>query len=80
MKLSFSAYSLALSIDCLVQAEPVLQKRADTQALGQIFAYGTNITGLPLFVADGTAYLGNVTLSPLSTASNVTCEFFSRFV
>lgn len=74
MKLLDSIFSIVLPIISLVQAEPLIQRRAEAKPLGQIFAYGANITGLPLFVADGAAYLGNVTLSPILTASNVTCK------
>lgn len=37
------------------------QKRATTTALGSIYAYGSNISGSPVFVNDGIAYIGNST-------------------
>lgn len=57
-------------------AEPIRQRRANTTPLGQIYAYGNNISGFPVFVASGVAYIGNVSISTISGASNVTCKLF----
>lgn len=55
-------------------AEPIRQKRADSTPLGQIYAYGNNISGFPVFQASGVVYIGNVSTSTISGAANVTCK------
>jgi hypothetical protein len=74
MQLLKPILTLTLGLLGLAQAEPI-HKRATDGPIGKLYAYGTNISALPLFVADGTAYLGNVSLSTISGASNVTCKF-----
>lgn len=58
----------------LANAEPI-QRRVADQTIGKLYGYGKNISSMPLFVANGSAYLGNVTLSPYPDASNLTCGF-----
>lgn len=68
---------VALGLLGLGQAEPI-HKRLSDHPIGKLYGYGKNISGLPLFVADGTAYLGNVSLSTIPGASNVTCKSNGR--
>ncbi|KAF1352820.1 hypothetical protein EJ07DRAFT_135667 [Lizonia empirigonia] len=45
-----------------------------------LFGYGKDFGGLPLFYADGYAYIGEATQSNISNAAPVTCEFPSADV
>lgn len=78
MKFFSLTSAIALS-SCLGSALAAPQKRATTTPLGQIFAYGTNITGFPVFVSEGIAYIGNVSLATAAGAANVTCELANTF-
>ena len=78
MKFFSLTSAIALS-SCLGSALAAPQKRATTTPLGQIFAYGTNITGFPVFVSEGIAYIGNVSLATAAGAANVTCELADTF-
>ena len=78
MKFFSLTSAIALS-SCLGSALAAPQKRATTTPLGQIFAYGTNITGFPVFVSEGIAYIGNVSLATAAGAANVTCELQTSF-
>ncbi|KAK5129222.1 hypothetical protein LTR08_003746 [Meristemomyces frigidus] len=63
---------MALALGCTTAlASPSIQQRSDV-AVGPIYAYGTNITGLEVFVADSVAYVGNISLSTASSASHIT--------
>lgn len=73
MQLLKPTIALAVGLLGLAQAEPLGRRAVDT-TIGKLWAYGNNISSLPLFIADGTAYLGNVSESTISGASNATCE------
>lgn len=73
--MKFLAFTSAITIASLVGCCSALiapQKRATTKALGEIYAYGTNISGSQVFVDDGIAYIGDSTA--MDGAMNVTCK------
>lgn len=72
--LFFTLTSAVALSSLLVSAIAAPQKRVTNKPLGQIYAYGTNITGFPVFVSDGIAYIGNVSLATAAGAANITCE------
>ncbi|KAI5794995.1 hypothetical protein EDC01DRAFT_787847 [Geopyxis carbonaria] len=47
-------------------------RRATTDDSFQLYAYGTNISGLSIFYGDGLAYIGNMSPPTLDIATNVT--------
>ncbi|KAI9688105.1 MAG: hypothetical protein M1822_001611 [Bathelium mastoideum] len=55
----------------LANGAAVLRNR-DTETVGQLFAYGADIEGLPVFYGDGVAYIGNSAPSGIDVARNVT--------
>lgn len=73
--MKFLAFTSAITIASLVGCCSALiapQKRATTKALGEIYAYGTNISGSQVFVDNGIAYIGDSTA--MDGAMNVTCK------
>jgi len=65
--------SLALSFG-LTSARVANFTRATSSSLGQFYAYGTDIPGLPLFCGDGIAYIGTQSPPRVANATNVTRE------
>ena len=51
------------------------RKRDVASTTFQLYAYSEEIGGLPLFYADGLAYLGEPALASSTDAAVVTCEF-----
>lgn len=73
--MKFLAFTSAITIASLVGCCSALiapQKRATTKALGEIYAYGTNISGSQVFVDNGIAYIGDS--AAMDGAMNVTCK------
>lgn len=73
--MKFLAFTSAITIASLVGCCSALiapQKRATSKALGEIYAYGTNISGTQVFVDNGIAYIGDSTA--MDGAMNVTCK------
>ncbi|EMF08760.1 uncharacterized protein SEPMUDRAFT_111263 [Sphaerulina musiva SO2202] len=71
--MKFLAFTSAITIASLVGCCSALiapQKRATSKALGEIYAYGTNISGSQVFVDNGIAYIGDSTA--MDGAMNVT--------
>jgi hypothetical protein len=51
------------------------KRDASPSSTFQLYAYSDRFGGLPLFYADGLAYLGNPSLSNSSDAAVVICKF-----
>ncbi|KAJ5663180.1 hypothetical protein N7507_003911 [Penicillium longicatenatum] len=52
------------------QAVPLVERQSNESTFG-LYAYGTNINGLPVFYADGLAQIGDASHSSAATARNV---------
>ena len=74
MNLFFTNILTLMSISiAAVQASSSLLKR--DLSLGQLYVYGTNISGQPLFFDnDSIAYVGNLTRHPDVAGSAATCK------
>ncbi|KAI9836050.1 MAG: hypothetical protein M1819_001661 [Sarea resinae] len=64
----------SLFLTKLVSASSSLPPRADDAASFSLYAYGSDIEGLPIFYGDGVAYTGYATPPNVSQALNVTCQ------
>lgn len=74
MELPALLLSLA-SLIALVNASPMHsqhQKRG-SNLLGQVYAYGGGLSGVPIFVKDSAAYIGNLSETGAS-GTYVSCE------
>lgn len=71
----FSKLLLALcSTASALHARGIPHKRA-TSELGTFYAYGTNMSGVPIFYGDGLAYIGTGHPANITEATNVTCKY-----
>ena len=74
----FKALALG-SVAALAQAQSSVTT-GSTTSLGRIYAYGRNITALPVFYSDAVAYIGNVWPENATTTTNVTCTLHTYIV
>lgn len=68
-----SVLTLALGVVGTI-ALPHPHRRAAVE-VGQVYAYGANISGLPVFYADTKAYIGDVAPPNASVATNISCQY-----
>jgi hypothetical protein len=68
-----SATLTALSAAYVATARTLPVKRSTTD-LGELYAYGLNITGLPLIYGDGVAYVASQAPPDVQSITTMNCE------
>ena len=72
MRIEAVFVGLSAFLAATTNAQTTFQRR-DASALGQLYAYGTNISGLALYYDSSTAYIGNTSIINSTTFSNLNC-------